>query len=229
MKALGLLVFMLSKPNNWEFSQEALGRWFNEGREAMRSVMRNLADAGYVRREVTRGEGGQLRTITIVSEEPGTGFPPPADPPPADPPSGQAAPIVTTDPKKTVSVKTEEESLPGAAATKGQKSYPAEFEAAWGLYPKSAGGSKKAAFLAWSARLKEGISSEVLQQSVTRYAAYCVAERKEPRYVLHAATFFGPNERYAAEWPVGGTKSPNSKSIAGMNYNEGFDEHGRIL
>lgn len=26
-----------------------------------------------------------------------------------------------------------------------------------------------------------------------------------------------------------GTKSPNSKSIAGMNYNEGFDEHGRIL
>jgi hypothetical protein len=83
--------------------------------------------------------------------------------------------------------------------------------------------------MAWGARLKEGVPAEALLAAVSRYAAWCVAERKEPRFVMHAATFFGPKERYSENWISSGTKPGSSKSIAGMNYEEGIGEDGRIL
>ena len=70
LEALGLLVFMLSKPDNWEFNQEHLGSVFNKGRDAMRSIMKTLMSAGYVQREIQRNEKGHVRTITIVTENP---------------------------------------------------------------------------------------------------------------------------------------------------------------
>ncbi len=116
-----------------------------------------------------------------------------------------------------------------AAGAAGRMEYPAEFEAAWKEYPPRPGSSKKLSFKAWSARLKEGVKPETLLEAVKRYAAYCVAERKEPQFTLDPATFFGPNERYAADWTPKGTISSGTKSIAGMNYSEGVDEHGNIL
>lgn len=70
LEALGLLVFMLSKPDNWTFNQEQMGRTFNKGRDAMRSIMKTLMSAGYVQRELQRNDKGHVKTVTIVTESP---------------------------------------------------------------------------------------------------------------------------------------------------------------
>lgn len=70
LKALGLLTYMLSKPDAWVFSQAQIGAAWGEGKESMQSAMRRLTECGYVQRETVRDEKGHLRTITVVSEEP---------------------------------------------------------------------------------------------------------------------------------------------------------------
>lgn len=114
LKALGLLVYMLSKPNDWEFRQDQLGETWGEGRDAMRSMMKTLQACGYVRREFAHDEQGRIRTVTIVSELPeqtdlfadaGTGdgstegraARQSVQPPVVKPTVGQPAPIVKTD------------------------------------------------------------------------------------------------------------------------------------
>jgi len=84
--------------------------------------------------------------------------------------------------------------------------YTPEFEAAWGAYPKRPGDSKVDAFKAWNARLKAGATAEAMTEGAKRYAAYCVAEQTEPRFIKQAATFFGPSNHFAADW----TPSPKA-------------------
>ena len=82
--------------------------------------------------------------------------------------------------------------------------YPADFEAAWSTYPRRSGGNpKKGAFRAWSARVKAGADPAELLAGVSRYAQHVRAEGKEnTRFVMQAATFFGPDEHYAEPWSV---------------------------
>lgn len=80
--------------------------------------------------------------------------------------------------------------------------YPAEFEAAWAAYPRRSGGnSKKAAFDAWRARVRAGADPADLLSGASRYAEFVRGEGKEgSRFVMMAATFFGPGEHYAEPW-----------------------------
>lgn len=106
LDALGLLVYMLSKPDNWTFKQDVMGERFGKGRDAMRSIMRNLSAAGYVRRELSRDKKGHISTITIVSEIPEVGQPATAEPATDNPSVGQPVPLVKTEtPVKTEEVK----------------------------------------------------------------------------------------------------------------------------
>lgn len=54
-RAIGLLALMLSKPPSWKFSCERISHEVPEGREALRSAMRELREAGFVRLEVSGG------------------------------------------------------------------------------------------------------------------------------------------------------------------------------
>jgi hypothetical protein len=78
--------------------------------------------------------------------------------------------------------------------------YPADFEAVWEVYPARPGDSKKAAHKAWVARLKAGATAAEMLTGAQAYAAYVKAMRTEPQFILQSATFFGPSERYAADW-----------------------------
>lgn len=222
MKALGLLVFMLSKPDNWVFSQESLGEWFDEGRDAMRSVMKNLSEAGYIQREVVRMPNGQLRTTTIVCEEPDTGFPAPAEPSSADPPGGSPVTLVMTDSEKTEPAKTEKK-------TQGAELEPELFERMWVVYPRREGRSRASTVKAWNARIKSGTKAEVMLAGAERYAKYCEARKVEQQYMKQPETFFGPNAHFLNDWTPHGTSRPSVGSTAGMNYKEGYGPNGEIL
>ena len=76
----------------------------------------------------------------------------------------------------------------------------AEFEAAWAEYPKRPGNSKAEALKAWIAQLKSGSTVEQMTEGVRRYAAYCVAQKTEPRFIKQAATFFGPMGHFDCDW-----------------------------
>ncbi len=94
--------------------------------------------------------------------------------------------------------------------------YSAEFESAWNDYPKRAGSnSKKEAYRAWNARLKEGHTTEAMHEGTKRYAAYCKAtDRLGTEYVMQAATFFGPDDppKFSNDW----TPPPKRPSAPAM-------------
>lgn len=80
----------------------------------------------------------------------------------------------------------------------------AAFAAAWAAYPKRSGSNpKRRAEIAWGARIAEGTASADLIAGVQRYAVFCRHEGKVGTpYVLQAATFFGPDRRWAESWEL---------------------------
>ena len=69
-------------------------------------------------------------------------------------------------------------------------------------YPSRTRHSKAEAFKAWKARLADGEEVQTILDGVSRYATYCEANHTEPRFVKHAATFFGPDRHYLNDWTV---------------------------
>lgn len=99
--ALGLLTYLLSKPDNWSIMIPELQRRGGIGRDGLRSIMRQLSEAGYARLTRVRGARGLITgTVWEVSED--------AQPtdafsvrrlnrPTAQPSAGQPTPLVSTD------------------------------------------------------------------------------------------------------------------------------------
>ncbi len=79
--ARGLLIFLLGKPDNWEvsvahLSKETSGTVKPSKRDAVYGLLRELEQAGYVRRENARTEGGVFSGIDyLISEAPLTDSP----------------------------------------------------------------------------------------------------------------------------------------------------------
>ncbi|MBK4126372.1 helix-turn-helix domain-containing protein, partial [Enterobacter roggenkampii] len=71
-----------------------------------------------------------------------------------------------------------------------KENYSNDFEQAWQAYPKRAGGnSKAAAWKAWKARIKDGVTTVAMLDGVNRYAAYVRATGSAgTQYVKQAAT-----------------------------------------
>lgn len=70
LKALGLLVLMLSKPDGWTFRERNLAEAAGVGREAVRTAMAKLVAAGYVRRTRVAEGGKPPITVTEVYDRP---------------------------------------------------------------------------------------------------------------------------------------------------------------
>lgn len=75
LRAKGLHVVLLSKPDHWEFSSDRIADECVEGRDAVRTAMRELKAAGYVREIREQGEGGFWTTVMEVSEVPADDIP----------------------------------------------------------------------------------------------------------------------------------------------------------
>lgn len=69
-RALGILCYVLSRPPDWHTSAEQLSRERKEGRDAIRTALRELEACGYLHRYTARDERGLLRTHWDLSDEP---------------------------------------------------------------------------------------------------------------------------------------------------------------
>jgi len=70
-KAKGLLAVMLSFPDDWVWSVEVLAKYFSDGKESVRSGIKELEANGYILREDQKRQNGKLgRRNYILYEEP---------------------------------------------------------------------------------------------------------------------------------------------------------------
>lgn len=201
LKALGLLVYMLSKPNDWVFHQEQLGQTWGEGREAMRAMMNKLRECGYVRREYAHDAQGRIRTITVVSELPES----PTDGLPVsrlnrqsvEPTDGKPAPIVKTDLNKRLN---KNPPLPPEGAAGG-------FDEFWNAYPKKTEEAK-------ARRAYERIApdAELLSRILMAVRAWAESPqwKGRTRYVPSAASWLS-GERWKDELPVAITEQADGE------------------
>lgn len=60
LKAKGLMSYMLSRPDNWDFTIEGLARQNMEGADAIARIIRELEARGYVIRSRTRNKAGKF-------------------------------------------------------------------------------------------------------------------------------------------------------------------------
>ena len=74
----------------------------------------------------------------------------------------------------------------------GAKPYEAEFQELWSLYPRKVGNKK--AYTALIARIRAGASFAEIREGVSNYAN--ARRGQDPAFTLHAATFWGPQERW---------------------------------
>lgn len=64
LKDIGLLVSMLSLPDNWEFSENGLEKIYkNDGQTSIRTGLKNLEKYGYLKRIRTRQSNGKIGTV----------------------------------------------------------------------------------------------------------------------------------------------------------------------
>lgn len=121
--ARGLLVYLLGKPDHWQVSTAALvnetaSSRLQSGRDAVRGLLVELIDAGYITRTVARSDDGKVAGydyhVSEISASPATANPGPAEPATAAP--GPANPRqVSTDSLTRTDEEERIESVPAKA------------------------------------------------------------------------------------------------------------------
>lgn len=91
-KARGILLELLSRPDNWRISADALAASGKDGRESIMSGLKELREVGYIVTTRTQDEKGHWSTESIVYDEPKSGFPK-SDKPKSDNPTIIEEPI----------------------------------------------------------------------------------------------------------------------------------------
>lgn len=165
MRGLGLLVRLLSRPDNWETNSEVLSREFDCGREQMRTVLGELRDLGYMKLVKTQDAKGHWSSQWFVLEEPeqldmSPPLPNAGQPEPGNRVLGQPDAITKTDYKEPIPKK------PRASLADGLAE---RFDSFWNAYPKKVG--KDAARKAFDKRKPD---AELLGKMI-----YAVSQQKQ--------------------------------------------------
>jgi hypothetical protein len=220
---------MLSMPDDWTSTSEALAEEAPEGRDAVRTALKELETHGYFTRVRVQDERGQWRTDVIVHELPTTGNPSSARAATTRKRAAQAddgIPVVgqPVANKKTLSKKTQEEQTRALEASDAPSSPPQlslvaedgdrvsdvvadEFEDWWSAY---AGGKRKIrkrqALSAWRQAVKRlggwRKAEPMLVEGTTRWNEHWRRSGTLPQHIPHPTTWLN-GEDYLAT-PVAG-------------------------
>ena len=171
LSAIGLYAFMLSRPDDWEFSVSGMAKCLGVGRDAVRSALVKLEEAGFLIREQSHNEKGLFSGNTYVlydekidtlSENPTTAAPLPENPTVNAPLSGK--PLTdkpsTENPTEYNNIYIQEGSItPPIVPLKTQRKRkdarsapewkPERFAGLWDFYPKEGRKDKQRAMRAW--------------------------------------------------------------------------------
>lgn len=91
LRTIGLLGWLLSKPDGWRINSTEIAAQVRNGRDAIKSSLRELERHGYLTRTRFQNDQGHWITESVVRECPPDGFVPGADPPES---TGDGIPVV---------------------------------------------------------------------------------------------------------------------------------------
>ena len=97
-RALGLLIYILSKPDGWRVDSRDLAKTHSEGRDAIRAALNELQDEGYMTQTRVRvGDKWLIETaVSEVKQESNTGNIEDLSPVPGFPAAGKPGTVVST-------------------------------------------------------------------------------------------------------------------------------------
>jgi hypothetical protein len=196
LAAIGLLAQLLSHKEGWEIGQESLAKANNIGRDAMRTIIKELMQAGYLMRSEhrVRNEAGHLAGYVYTTRDPWaesttSDCPTTGEPTLAEPTLGEPTQKNTIT-KNPINKKSSDEA-------------DEQFEEFWNAYPKAPGHRterKADARLAFKAALKKASYQEILDGAI----AYSNLQ-KENQYKLIAVKWLrneGWTETHPAAKPI---------------------------
>lgn len=158
LKSKGLLSLILSLPDDWRISIEGMTQFSSDGKDAIRSAIRELTDAGYITRDQTHSETGTFSGYEYTIHEtpaasPSSGFPTMENPTTGNPttenPTLRNTEELSTDMPPIVPHEGDgEPPKRKRRATKSAPDYrPDVFARFWAAYPR--GEDKQGAIAAW--------------------------------------------------------------------------------
>jgi hypothetical protein len=183
---LGLMVYLLSKPDNWSAQPAELMKRFDMGRDRCYRIIKDLIDKGWLEKRENRTSEGQFQGIEYIikEENPLPGNPHAVKPIAENPDSNKDLEITKTENNKhSVPAKA------GRVSVSKKPRYQPAFDELWGVFPKHPNASKSAAFMLWM-KLDAEDAIDCFRGAQC-YASFLAAERlKRPDYPgLHLATF----------------------------------------
>lgn len=180
-EAVGVALYLLSKPPEWVVRLRDLQGRFQCGRDRVRRIIQELERAGYLVRVMARAEGKFAKVDFEVFDVPQTDNPQPGTENPA-----------TVNPATVNPALNKERGLQNIESTKSAEG---GFENFWGEVPRRVG--KGAARTAYRKAIKK-TSPEIILTGIRRYARENIAA--DPKYICHPAKWLN-SERWADEPP----------------------------
>lgn len=213
-KAKGLLAYMIGLADGATVTREALVAMGPDGDTSIRSGLKELVDGGYIVRTKVRLSNGQMVTESVLFEyPPEVGNAPPV-PEVGNPTAGKPTTKREEEPQEEQPSLSSDESdgdveaafyrkdgIPVAAEQLPFGKYPKPFEVTWSVYPPNRRVEKRGAYKKWRATVEREVKASkqpakgvmVSLYRATFFYAQSVAD-KEPQFIKHPATFFGPAE-----------------------------------
>ena len=197
LKSKGLLSLILSLPDDWRISIEGMTQFSSDGKDAIRSAIRELTDAGYITRAQTHSEAGTFSGYDYIVHEtpaasPSSGFPTMEKPttenpttenptlrnteelstiPPIVPHEGDGGPLPEGEAREGGDVS--ESGTPPKRkrrATKSAPDYrPDTFARFWAAYPR--GEDKQGAIAAWDELKPDDATLQAMSRALVRQKA----------------------------------------------------------
>ena len=202
LKAKGLMAYMLSVPEDWDYSIAGLAVKCKDGKSSIRSAMDELIEAGYVTRSLVHGEGGLFGGYEYVvheepqpsSEKPTTEKPTTEKPSTEKPSTEKPSSENRTEQNNNITNNNITNNPPtplgqggGADQDEGPKHSPEAFRIFWKNYPKKNG--KKAAIKAWDKLRPSRELCRVMYDALMRAKESKQWTKDDGEYIPHFSTW----------------------------------------
>lgn len=186
-RARGVLVSILSRPDNWRISRDRLAREGKEGRDAVNTALNELTEFGYIKRQKTQREDGTFSTELVVYDQPenwesteteafSADFQAPTTGKPTTGKPTVGKPVAN---RNTVTKKREE--LSPSSNDEDQ------FNEWWNLYPRKTG--KQDARKAWKTATKQTSPADIIAATQHQTTTSGSPLNREPQYVPYPASW----------------------------------------
>lgn len=198
MRGLGLLVRLLSRPDNWRTNSDSLAREFDVGRDQIRNVLNELQEFGYMQLVKSQNKLGHWESTWYVYDDADHYQPEPENQGLGLPDSGTSGPLTRTDLTRTDNKQSVIQHL-----VVQQKD---NFDLFWKAYPRKTNkGFAKKVF----DKLKP---TDDLLKKMLHSIEQQKPHWKDPQYIPHPSTWLN-GERWEDEVSVTRTNNPFAGGI----------------